>query len=71
MKTYSISIPTVSHIDIRTAPGTILYYLLPYIIPWKLIGCTIDQLFDSTGVMDDIVYREIYRSDSVQFLLTS
>ena len=66
MKLYSIAIPTVSHIDSQMALGTILDDLFPYIIPWKLIGHPIDQLFESTGSMDDLVYRDFYHSGSVE-----
>ena len=68
---YSIDILTVSHIDIQTSLVTILDYLSAYIIPWKLKGHTIYQLFDSTGVMDDTAYINFYHSDSVQYFITS
>ena len=55
MKLYSIAIPTVSHIDNKTALVTIVYDLLSYIIPRKLRGNEIYQIFDSTGIMVNIV----------------
>ena len=71
MKLYYISIPALLYIDIQTARGTILDYLFPYIIPWKLIGHEIDQIFDLNDVMYDIVYCQRYHRESVQLFITS
>ena len=60
MKLYSIAILNASHIDSQMTFGTILYELLPYIVPQKLQGHAIDPLFESTGVMDDIFYSDTY-----------
>ena len=62
MKFYSITIPTVSHIDNKTALVTIVYDLLPYRITWKLKGNEIYQIFDSTNVMGNIVWSDSYYS---------
>ena len=71
MNLYYIDIPTISHIDIKMELGTIVYDLLTFNIPFKLRGHTLDQIFDSTGVMYDLVYNNSYHSDSVQCLITS
>ena len=55
MKNYPIDKATISQIDIQTAIGNILNGLFLYSIPWKFIGRSIDQLFDSTGVIGDIL----------------
>ena len=55
MKLYSIDILTVSHIDIQTELGTILGEILTYIILCKSIGHAINQLFDSSGIIEYLV----------------
>ena len=66
MKNHPIDKATISQIDSQTALGAILDDLLPYIIPYKLRGYSIEQLYDSTGVMDYIVYSGRYHINSVQ-----
>ena len=70
MKIYSIYLLTVSHIDSQAALGTILDDLLNYIIIWKFIEHTIDQLFDSTDAMDYLTHSDSYHSDSVECFIT-
>ena len=55
MKFYYINIPTVSHIDSQTSLETILDHLLLYIIPCKTRGHSIDHIFDSYNIMNDLV----------------
>ena len=71
MKFYSIDITPVSHIDIQTELDTMLYVLLTYTISLEIIGRSIDQLFDFTGFMDDLVYSYSYIRNSGQWFLTS
>ena len=71
MKFYSIVITPVSHIDIQTELDTMLYVLLTYTISLEIIGRSIDQLFDFTGFMDDLVYSYSYIRNSGQWFLTS
>ena len=68
---YSVAIPTVLHIDISKARGTILCYLFSYSILWKRIVCAIDQLFDINDVVDDLICSKRYQSDSAQCFLKS
>ena len=51
--------------------GTTLDELFPYNIPWKLRWNSIDKLFYSNSVMDDLVYINIYPIKSFQLFLTS
>ena len=65
VKLYYIDIPSILHIDSKTALVKHLDDLLPYITPWKRRGRgdSIEQLFDLTGVMDDLVYINNYHSN--------